>query len=133
VKPVLLDTSAIVAALDRSEVHHEPCAAALAEVAGSLVTCEAVIAEACYLLRGVAGAPEAILQNVERGVFHVPFALSASAGAVRKLLVKYRRVPMDFADGCLVEMADLLDTGARPSPSTASCDGSEVVYGRIAA
>lgn len=109
--PVLLDTSAIVAMLDRSEAHHEVCATTALEVSGSLVTCEAVIAEACHLLRGVSGAREAILENVERGTFQIPFTLAASAQPVRKLLAKYRRVPMDLADACLVEMADTLDTG----------------------
>jgi predicted nucleic acid-binding protein len=60
VTPVLLDTGCIVAMLDRSELHHRDCVEAVAEVAGPLITSEAVIAEACWLLRGIRGAPDAV-------------------------------------------------------------------------
>ena len=67
-KPVLLDTGVVVALLDRSERHHVACVEAVTELAAPLVTCEAVVAEACYLLRHLRGAPDAVLANVERGV-----------------------------------------------------------------
>ena len=72
---------------------------------------EAVIAESCYLLRGLPGAAEVVVENVERGVFQVPFQLSRSAGATRALLRKYRDLPADFADACLIQLADQLNTG----------------------
>ena len=109
-KPILVDTGCIVALLDRSERHHKSCVETVTELAAPLVTCDAVIAESCYLLRSLKGAPEAVLQNVENGVFRLPFRLDASADAVRRLLRRYRDVPMDLADGCLVQMADELDT-----------------------
>lgn len=110
-KPTLLDTSVVVALLDRSERHHERCVAVASEVAGPLVTCEAVIAEACYLLRGLSGASEAVLENVAAGVFQVPARLTDQAAPVARLLRKYRDVPMDLADACLVDLADRLATG----------------------
>jgi len=70
---ILLDTGCIVALLDRSERHHQQCVGALAEVDAPLATCEAVIAESCYLLRGVKGAADAVLENVERGGFLIPY------------------------------------------------------------
>jgi uncharacterized protein len=100
-----------VALLDRSEQHHEHCAAVVAELAASLLTCEAVIAEACYLLRGIAGAAAAVLQNVERGVFWIPYHLRENAASVIKLIKQYAAVPMDFADACLVDMATVYQTG----------------------
>lgn len=108
---ILLDTGVIVALLDRSEDHHERCRAALRGISGSLVTCEAVIAEACHLLRSVAGAAETILENVEKRVFHIPFRLDESAAAVQTLMKRYARVPMDLADACLVSLAETLGTG----------------------
>jgi predicted nucleic acid-binding protein len=110
-KPVLLDTGCVVALLDRSERHHARCVDVVKGLHSQLITCEAVIAEACWLLRRVRGAPEAILQNVEAGVFALPFRLAASALPVRTLLRKYARVPMDFADACLVHLADAASTG----------------------
>ncbi|HXT94724.1 MAG TPA: PIN domain-containing protein [Polyangia bacterium] len=110
-RAVLLDTGVIVALLDRSERDHERCRAALRELSGPLVTCEAVIAEACYLLRRVAGAPEAVLENVDKKVFQIPFRLEESAAGVRLLMKRYARVPMDLADACLVALAEATGTG----------------------
>ncbi|MEO6772663.1 MAG: PIN domain-containing protein [Kofleriaceae bacterium] len=109
--PVLVDTGWIVAVLDRSERNHQRCVDAVEDLAAPLVTCEAVIAEACYLLRDVRGAVETVIENVEKGVFEVPFRLSSSSRAIRALLKKYARVPMDLADACLVQLADELETG----------------------
>jgi uncharacterized protein len=111
VKPVLLDTSVIVALLDRSERRHAQCVAVVEALERVLVTCEAVIAESCYLLRQFPGASETILENVERGVFHLPFQLSQSAAAVQRILRKYRDLPADFADACLIDLAEQLSTG----------------------
>ena len=107
----LIDTGFIVALLDRSERNHQRCKAALRSVSGVLATCEAVIAEACHLLRQQPGAAEAILENVERGVFLIPFRLDESSATVRGLMKRYARVPMDFADACLVSLADTFGTG----------------------
>jgi hypothetical protein len=46
------------------------------ELGAPLITCEAVIAESCYLLRNLAGAAEAVIENVAAAVFQVPFQLS---------------------------------------------------------
>jgi len=110
-KPSLLDSGVIVGLLDRSEAHHTRCVSALEGLEGPLVTCEAVIAESCYLLRGLPGAVDAVLENVERGIFQIPFQLSRSASQVRNVMRKYRDLPVDFADACLVQLADELNTG----------------------
>ncbi len=57
-KPVLFDTGVIVALLDRSEKTHVACAEAVHSSEAPLITCEAVIAEACYLLRNLPGAAD---------------------------------------------------------------------------
>ena len=110
-KPVLVDTSVIVALLDRSERHHTRCVTVMEGLERPLVTCEAVIAESCYLLRGLPGAADTILENVERGVFQIPFQLSRVASPVRSILRKYRDLAPDLADACLVQLAEELDTG----------------------
>jgi uncharacterized protein len=110
VRAVLLDTGPIVALLDRSERNHDRCRRAVEELDAPLVTAEAVIAEACYLVRDIKGAQDAILENVERHIFAIPFRLEESVKSIRVLMKKYANVPMDFADACLVAMADELDT-----------------------
>jgi predicted nucleic acid-binding protein len=61
-------------------------------------------------LRGIHGAPDAVLDNVEAGVFEIPFRLAGASRSIRLLMNKYARVPMDFADACLVHLADELGT-----------------------
>lgn len=109
--PVLLDTGPIVALLDRSEQHHQACTEVVAELAAPLVTCEAVLAEACYLLRGIAGAARVVLENVESGIFLVHYRIAGNTAAIARLLRKYAKVPMDLADACLVDMASAYGTG----------------------
>lgn len=109
--PVLLDSGFIVALLDRREHLHRECVKAVEALDSVLVTCEAVISESCYLLRRLVGAGETVLANVDRGVFQIPFQFSQSAAAVRGIFHKYRDVPADFADACLIHMADQLNTG----------------------
>lgn len=110
-KPVLLDTGGVVALLDRTERHHSRCVDVVRELDAALVTCEAVIAESCYLLRDLPGAGDAVLENVERGVFQIPLRLETASGPIRTLMRRYRDVPMDLADACLVHLADQLETG----------------------
>ena len=110
-KPALLDTGVVVAMLDRSEAYHARCVSALDDLGGPLVTCEAVIVESCFLLRRLPGAIGRVLENVERGIFQIPFQISRSAHGVRNLMNKYRDRPIGFADACLIQLADDLDTG----------------------
>ncbi len=110
-KPVLLDTGVIVALLDRDEGAHRICAAAVHAAAVPLITCEAVIAESCYLLRNFPGAPEAILDNVVAGIFQIPFQISKEATSVKQILRKYRDRKIDLADACLISLADEFETG----------------------
>jgi len=76
-----------------------------------MVTCEAVIAESCYLLRRLKGASETVLDNVAAGIFQIPFQLSGAASGVRDCLRKYRDRRIDLADACLIWMAQEFATG----------------------
>ena len=109
-KPVLLDTGVIVALLDRSESSHEACAETVRSLESPLVTCEAVIAESCYLLRNLPGAPEAVIENVVAGIFQLPFQLSREAAGIKQILRKYRDRRIDLADACLIRLADEFET-----------------------
>lgn len=122
-KPVLLDTGCIVALLDRSERHHEKCAEAVQGLNVPLVTCEPVIAEACYLLRNLRGAAEAVLKNVANGIFQIPFQLDQEAATVQRVFRKYRDRKIDLADACLIALAERLETG-----TVLTLDGDFAIY-----
>ena len=110
-KPVLLDTGAIVASLDRSEIHHRRALELMEGLTAPLVTCEPVITEACHLLRNLPGLRDLVLKNVAAGVFQVPFQLHNSVSSVERILAKYRDHPIDLADACLIQMANEFETG----------------------
>ena len=110
-QPILIDTGVIFALLDQDESRHGVCVHALEEIFRPIVTCEAVISESCYLLRRRPKVIGALLTNIASGLFQVPFQLSRSAAQVEAIHRKYRDTPADFADACLIAMADELDTG----------------------
>src|SRR5438046_2676273 len=110
-KPVLLDTGFIVARLDRSDGNHAQCLAVGDSLTESLLACEAVLAESCQLLGHLRGAKEAVLENVEKGIFQIPFDLSSRAAEVARISMKYADASMDLADACLVDLATQSGTG----------------------
>jgi uncharacterized protein len=109
--PVLLDASVIVALLHRGERHHDKCVAVIERLDRPLVTCEPVISESCHLLRRSPGAVNAVMANVESGIFQLSFRLAESASDIRALMHKYRDTPASLADACLIRMAEELNTG----------------------
>jgi hypothetical protein len=67
---VLLDTGPLVALLSRNDAHHERAVHLFDDCAPPLRSCEAVIAEACFLMRKVHPAGPAEVVSLERrGVF----------------------------------------------------------------
>jgi predicted nucleic acid-binding protein len=102
-----VDAGPLIAALSRRDRFHEWATERLKEIDPPALTCEPVLAEACYLLRDIAGAQEAVLELVPDGSFRIPFRIEDEAVPLAKLLRKYRDVPMSLADACLVRMAEL--------------------------
>jgi predicted nucleic acid-binding protein len=107
VRRIVVDTGPLVALLNARDEHHDWTRATLDEIEPPLLTCEAVLAEATYLVRKLSGGPQAILELIDRGVVQVPFRVDAEVPAVRALLTKYASVPMSLADACLVRMVEL--------------------------
>src|SRR6266850_3048731 len=62
----LVDTGPLVALLNRRDRYHRWAVAQVAEERVPLWTCEAVITEACFLLRGSRGGTTAIWELLER-------------------------------------------------------------------
>ena len=103
---LLLDTGPLVAVLDRSERLHGACLEALAGFRGRLLTTEAVITEAMYLLRSVPNGACNCLHMFTRGhAVLVPVSVP-TLERVEVLMAKYADVPMDYADATLVALAE---------------------------
>lgn len=104
----LLDTGPLVAFFDRSEQYHGWAKEKWGQAPVPMLTCEAVLAEAAYLLQEHAGmAPERLLALVERKIVSVPFCLEDHAAAVARLLDRYGDQQMQLADACLVRMSEI--------------------------
>jgi predicted nucleic acid-binding protein len=107
----LVDTGPLVAFLDRRDEHHEWAVEQLDRLDRPLHTCEAVLAEAFYLLRHLPEAQRAILEMLAEDALRVSFGLAGQAREVLALVRRYANVPMSLADACLVRMSELIDGG----------------------
>jgi uncharacterized protein len=105
----IVDTGPVVAFLDRSEGLHAWVSEQMRQVEPPLLVCEAVLAEAMFLLAGMPEAQDALLGLLEKGALRIGLHLGEHAGTVRALCRKYRDIPMSLADACIVRMAELFD------------------------
>lgn len=124
-RSVVVDTGPLVALLNSKDAHHAWAHELFAGLEPPLFTSEAVMAEACHLLRRVPGGPTAALSLVTAGVLAIRFALGDEAASVKSLMERYRSVPMSLADASLVHMTEM-DAGA----SIATLDKDFFVYRR---
>jgi predicted nucleic acid-binding protein len=69
-------------------------------------TCESVISEAWFLLRGTEVGRRSLLNLIERGGLRVNSELGQEMPHVLGLLRRYADVPMSLADACLVRMSE---------------------------
>lgn len=107
---LLLDTGAFVALVDRSETKHADCVAVLEGWTGPILTTEAVLTEALYLV-GPAWLPrKTCLEFFLRGAFLLVPSSKASLHRVAALMEKYHDLPMDYADATLVALAEESET-----------------------
>jgi len=81
------------------------------EIEPPLLTCEAVLTEACFLARRTDRGAQAALELFERGAARLAFDLGANFAPVSSLMRRYAKIPMSLADACLVRMSELVADG----------------------
>ena len=96
-----------MALLNRRDRHHAWVREVLGTVEPPVFTCEAVISEACFLLGRLTGGQDAVLELLSKDILRVDFRARPEISAVRGLMHKFARVPMSFAEACLVRMTEL--------------------------
>ncbi len=106
---VLLDTGPWVALHCRDDAFHGWARGQFAQITGPLLTCEAVVAETCFLLARGGHDPAKALALVSRGVVRVGMALGDEIASVQALFERYDNVPASLADACLVRMSELYE------------------------
>ncbi len=104
---ILLDTGVLVVLLSKADRYHQWATATVTTANPPLLTCEAVITEACFLLQRDSRSQQTVLSLVSRGAIQIDFCLSEEVNAIEALIDRYKNVPMSIADGCLVRMAEL--------------------------
>ncbi|MYC83757.1 MAG: PIN domain-containing protein [Acidobacteria bacterium] len=105
-KVVIVDSGPLVAFFNRTDRFHQWAKVKWEGIAPPLLTCEAVLAETCFLLRHLPGGSRAVLELVNRGVIQTPFQLEDEVQSIMSLMSRYSDVPMSLADACLVRMAE---------------------------
>ncbi len=104
---VIVDTGPLVAALDRSDGHHQWTVGQIDRLVPPMLVCEPVLAEAMFLLRALPRACDELLRLVGNGALSVAFGIEEHVPQLRELLRKYRDRPISLADACIVRMAEL--------------------------
>ncbi len=104
---VIADTSVLIALIDRRDHHHAWVSEQLAQIEPPLITCEAVISEAWFLLQRVRFGQETLIQLLDQHQVEISFSLNAELASVTDLLTRYGSVPASLADAELVRMAEL--------------------------
>lgn len=122
---VLADTGALVALLDRSDAWHAWAVGVFKTLQPPVITCQAVLTEAWHLLGESGPSRNALVRLHKTGVLRVGLDFEPASAAVWKLLEKYADMPMDFADACLVAMAE-----DHPKASVWTTDSDFRIYRR---
>jgi uncharacterized protein len=105
---VLLDTGPLVALLSKDDANHQKARRIFAECAPPFRSCEAVVAEACFLMRKVhAAGPADVVALGARGVYAIALSAEHHWVNIEILLKKYADRPISFADACLIRCAEV--------------------------
>ena len=107
ISKTLVDTGPLVAVLNANDEHHEWARNVFGQLNPPLFTCEAVLSESQFILQDRGGDPLTVLDWVKRKVIRVDFQAVPEVERLMDLQRSYRSLPMDFADACLVRMAEL--------------------------
>jgi predicted nucleic acid-binding protein len=101
----ILDAGPLVAFANGTDAHHVWAAQVLNSLGEPPVTCEIVLAEACYLLASSQRAVDRVLALPGSGRVVVEPVLMGEADFVRTVVAKYWPA-MDVADGCVLQLAE---------------------------
>lgn len=105
---ILLDTSGLLSAIDRSQRHHDAARRALEAAAPPWILSPFVLAELDYLLETRVGqdAERALLGEVGRGVYRLESLDAADIEAAERIIGRYRDLEIGLADASVVVLAN---------------------------
>lgn len=105
---LIVDTGVIVAAADRSDPHHQACAAVLENAPGPLITSPMVIAEAAYLINRELGpmAEQALYTAIIDAALIVESLSHGDWIRVHQLVGQYQDLPLGGTDASVIALAE---------------------------
>ena len=107
-KKILIDSGPLIALFDASDKYHLEAVNFIKNNKYPLVTTIASITEALHLLDFNRNAQIDFIEWVYRGAVEIANIENSDFARLRELTKKYRDLPMDFADSCLVYLAEKL-------------------------
>ncbi|MDL1977104.1 MAG: PIN domain-containing protein [Deltaproteobacteria bacterium] len=108
-KKILIDSGPLIALFDASDKYHHEAIDFIKNNKLPLVTTIASITETLHLLDFNRNAQIDFLEWIYRGAVEINNIEKHDFKRLKELTEKYRDLPMDFADSCLVYLAEKLD------------------------
>jgi predicted nucleic acid-binding protein len=108
-KQILIDSGPLIALFDASDKYHHEAVNFIKTNKYPLVTTLASITETLYLIDFNRNAQIDFLEWVHRGAVEIHNIERNDFERIKELTIKYRDLPMDFADSCLVYLAEKLN------------------------
>jgi len=108
VKKILIDSGPLIALFDASDKYHAEAVRFIQTNSYPLITTIASVTETLHLLDFHRNAQIDFIEWVQRGAVEVYPIGNGDFGRIKDLTEKYRDLPMDFADSCLVYLAEKL-------------------------
>jgi len=125
VTQVIVDTGPLVAFLAENDAAHRWAREAFADLEPPFFTCDVVIAEAYHLLTQTRSGADGLMALLETGALQTTALAELEPALLRTLIQRYKNVPMDLADACVVRLSEL-----HPAASVVTIDADFRVYRR---
>ena len=121
----VVDTGPLVALLDDTDASHVWARSSLDLLTLPLLTCEAVLTEALFLLSTEPEAPAQISALLKSHALQVAPFSEADWQRIFELMTHYCDLPMSLADACLVRLSEL-----HPTAKVVTLDSDFLIYRR---
>lgn len=105
---ILIDSGPLIALFDSSDKYHQKTIEFIKENTSILITTIASVTETLHLLDFNRNAQLDFIEWISRGGVEVENILNFDFQRIKELTEKYRDLPMDFADSCLVLLVEKL-------------------------
>lgn len=107
-KKILIDSGPLIALFDASDRYHNKAVNFIKSNKYPLVTTISSITETLHLLNFNRNAQIDFIEWIHQGAVEIQNIENDDFGRIKDLTEKYRDLPMDFADSCLVYLAEKL-------------------------